>query len=246
MGTVGIRPAPLPARGGRQQHGEQHLARAAAALSAGEDAVGAAGTAGAKLAWEGAGLAEALEEWRRLVRATVGGEPPFRTVQALAVGWSEEALGHALARTCRDPLTGLAGPAHLQARLEEVYREAGLLGEGVSSTHALVVVDMPRTTTIGSAVPTTRLAEAFGVLEVAERVRRVFPGEETVCRAHPGRLLVLARRTTDLGRDVARVRHLVDALDRGPSRAGVEDLPGTVEGAAALVAVLSRQGATTS
>ena len=241
MGTVGTRPAPLPARGGRQQHGEQHLRRAAAALSAGEDAVGAAATAGARLAREGAGLAEALEGWRRLARTTVGGEPPFRTVQALAVGWSEEALGHALARSCQDPLTGLAGPAHLQARLEEVYREADLLGECASSTHALVVVDMPRTTTTGDTGPSTPLGEALGVLEVAERVRRVFPGEETLCRARPGRLLVLARRTTDLGRDVARVRDLVDTLDRGPCRAGVEDLPGTVEGAAALVAALARE-----
>lgn len=233
MGTVGIRRAPLPARGGREQH--ERFDGVAAALSSGGDAREAARAAGARLARGGADLGEAMEGLRRLALAAVDREPPFPVLRALAVGWAEEALGHALSRSCQDPLTGLGGPAHLQARLEEVYREAGLLGEPAGSTHALVVVDMPRPTTTGR----TGLAEALDVLEVAERLRRVFPGEETLCRARPGRLLVLARRTADLGRDVARVLDLVDTLDRGPFRAGVEDLPGTVEGAAALVAALS-------
>lgn len=239
---------------------EQHLACVVAALADGGDPEATAGEAGARLAREGAGLGEAMEALRRATPqrrgdgadgadGAEGGGPSFRMLQALAVGWAEEALGHALSRTCQDPLTGLAGPAHLTARLEEVYREADLLGQPVTTTHALVVVDMPRTTTTGGATgPTTgtagaacgrsRLVEALGVLEVADRLRRVFPGEETLCRTGGGRLIVLARRTTDLGRDVARVLDLVDTLGRGPFRAVVEDLPGTVEGAAALAARL--------
>lgn len=223
---------------------DQLLACIADALATGGDPEATAGEAGARLAREGAGLGEAMEALRRVTgeRAVgrTGEGPAFRLLQALAVGWAEEALGHASSRSCQDPLTGLAGSAHLGARLEEVYREGSLLGEPVAATHALVVVDMPRTTTTGTGWDAPRLGEALGVLEVADRIRRVFPGEETLCRAGAGRLLVLARRTTDLGRDVARVLDLVDTLGRGPFRAAVEELPGTVEGAAALVARLSR------
>lgn len=230
---------------------EQHLACVVAALAAGGDPEATAGEAGARLAREGAGLGEAMEALRRVAGnagetgdagspgRSPGGGPSFRMLQALAVGWAEEALGHARSRSCQDPLTGLAGPAHLAARLEEIYREGDLLGRPASRTHALVVLDMPRTMTTRAAAGRSRLGEALGVLEAADRVRRVFPGEETLCRAAPGRLLVLARRTAELGRDVARVLALVDTLGRGPFRAVVEDLPGTVEGADALVARLS-------
>ncbi|MGN6251743.1 MAG: hypothetical protein ACTHNS_08005 [Marmoricola sp.] len=244
MGTVGT-PTGLLAWRGREQHRVgvrlEPVVRMLAVRGDAGGAVAAAEEAGAALARDGVDVGETLEGLRRQARTAVVGEPPFEVVRALAVGWAAEALGHATSRSCADPLTGLASPAHLRGRLEEVYREGDLLAEPASVTHALVVVDVPRTTTGPAGSLPRSVEEALGELEVAERVRRVFPGEETLCRTHPGRLLVLARRTTDLGRDVARVRTLLDTLERGPSRAGVEDLPGTVEGAAALVAALARE-----
>ena len=112
-------------------------------LAAGRDASDACAMVGREMARDGADLGEALDGLRTTYARVLGGEPDFRAVRALGVAWSEETLGYLHQLSCEDPLTGLASLAHLRARLSEVYRGAEQGGSARTTSHALVVLDLP-------------------------------------------------------------------------------------------------------
>ena len=112
-------------------------------LAAGRDASNACAMVGRDMARDGADLGEALDGLRATYARVLGGEPDFRAVRALGVAWSEETLGYLHQLSCEDPLTGLASLAHLRARLSEVYRSAEQGGTSTTTSHALVVLDLP-------------------------------------------------------------------------------------------------------
>ncbi len=112
-------------------------------LAAGRDASNACAMVGRDMARDGADLGEALDGLRTTYARVLGGEPDFRAVRALGVAWSEETLGYLHQLSCEDPLTGLASLAHLRARLSEVYRIAEQGGTSTTTSHALVILDLP-------------------------------------------------------------------------------------------------------
>ena len=209
-------------------------------LAAGRDASVACAMVGRSMARDGADLGEALDGLRATWARVQGGEPDFRAVRALCVAWSEETLGYLHQLSCEDPLTGLASLAHLRARLSEVYRIAEQGGTSTTTSHALVVLDLPllaRPTAWEDAFESTlRLAR------LAETARMAFPGGETICQASPGRLVVVVQRNDLLARRVGLLRSLVEdaAPESGRARIWVEGLPPTDDGAALLLDEIAR------
>ena len=112
------------------------------ALVAAADTRPACAVVGRDVARDGAALGEALDGLRTTFDLVMGVEPDFASVEALSVAWSEATLEFLHDLSCEDPLTGMASFAHLRTRLDELYREADQTGESISTTHALVVVEM--------------------------------------------------------------------------------------------------------
>ena len=209
-------------------------------LAAGRDASNACAMVGRDMARDGADLGEALDGLRTTYARVLGGEPDFRAVRALGVAWSEETLGYLHQLSCEDPLTGLASLAHLRARLSEVYRIAEQGGTSTTTSHALVILDLPllaRPSAWEDAFEATlRLAR------LAESARMAFPGGETICQANQRRLVVVAQRSDLLARRVGLLRSLAQDAAPASSRARVwvEGLPPTDDGAAMLLDELAR------
>ena len=211
----------------------------AEALVAGRSPIPACATVGRDLASDGASLGEALSGLGAAYRAVSGTGPDFAAAEALSVAWSEATLDFLHDVTCEDPLTGLASAPHLRTRLAEVYRGADRAGTSVRRTHALVVVEVPRRPD-GLVEAAPAFGRALGLAAVAEVLRGVFTGDETVARLGPQRVAALVPRDDGLGDCVARVRTRLDRLDL-PTHAlvWIEGLPGQRALAVRLLAELA-------
>lgn len=210
------------------------------ALAGGGEVEPACAQVGRELARDGVDLGEALGGLRATCAAATGCAPTVGAVEALAMAWGEETLGYAHQISCEDPLTGLASLAHLRARLSEVYRECEQRGESVSATHAVVVVELPLLAGVENREG--RFGRALWLVRVAETVRLVFPGSETICQARGARLIVLGERGDLLGRKVVALTGLLEDLG-GPGRGvqvWIEGLPRSNGAAASLLDELAR------
>ncbi len=259
------RPAPGPTRGRRarflrsrpspdgreltaQQRAEvpRGFEAVAESLAAGDDATAAAAEVGRTLAADGASLGEALSGLRACAALMGTGEPTFVAAEALATAWSEATLAFLGDVSCEDPLTGLASAAHLRARLEEVYRAADLVGDSVRSSHALLVADAgdltPRPGHLRPGETADPFAHALTLAGVAEAVRGVFPGEETLARVGRDKVVALVRRPAHLGATVVELRTLLAELGFPRTRIWVEALPDDAAMAAAALAGLTLLG----
>jgi hypothetical protein len=204
-------------------------------LTTGRDVTVACTEVGRELARDGADLGEALNGLKAVWAAVAGGDPDFAAVRALSVAWGEETLGYVHQLSCEDPLTGLATRGHLRARLGEVYRAAEQRGSSASSTHALVVLDLPLLAAGGPAQDP--FSSALWLVKLAETVRLVFSGE-----ASRTRLVALAERGDLLARRVGLLRDLVNDLgpEMGRARTWIEGLPSTIDAAAWLLDEVAR------
>ncbi len=209
-------------------------------LASGRDVTVACTEVGRELARDGADLGEALSGLKAVWAGVAGGDPDFGAVQALCVAWGEETLGYVHQLSCEDPLTGLATRGHLRARLGEVYRAAEQGGSSASSTHALVVLDLPLLAAGGTAGDP--FASALWLVKLAETVRLVFSGEEVIAQASRSRLVALAERGDLLARRVGLLRDLVGDLgpEMGRARTWIEGLPSTIDAAAWLLDEVAR------
>jgi hypothetical protein len=212
------------------------------ALQDDADAVPASSEAGRKLADDGVPLPDALDGLHAAYDAARGTEPAFDAVRALSQSWSESSLTYLHSLSCDDPLTGLSSMPHLRSRLNEIYREAELTGRTVSASHALVVVEAP-------APPGgTPVDRELRLVDVAECMRIVYCGGETLGRIGTTRAAALVARDEGLPEQVETVRTLVgawrregDELDEYPmARAWIEGLPASVEWAGRLLDELAR------
>lgn len=210
----------------------------AEALVAGRSPVAACAVVGRDQARDGVSLGETLSGLVATYTVVEAGVPDFAATEALSVAWSEATLDFLHDVSCEDPLTGLASAPHLRARLAEVYRGADLAGASIRTTHALVVVDVPRRS--GGLLEAPSFGRALGLAAVAEVLREVFAGDETVARLGSDRVAALVRRSDTLGESVARVRATLERLPL-PAHAGVwiEGLPGQRELAVRLLAELA-------
>ncbi|MGH3348477.1 MAG: hypothetical protein ACRDO4_15965, partial [Nocardioides sp.] len=184
--------------------------------------------AGLELGRDGVPLEDALDGLRETCLAVTDRDPSYPLVRAVASGWSEATLGYLHQLTCEDPLTGLASLPHLRSRISEVYRDQGISGRPVRETHALVVVD---TVDPGEL---DVFAAALRIARLAEMVRTVFSGGDTLGRVGRERIAVLIRRDERLPRRLGLVRSLLSGLAPLP-RVWVESLPGDDDAAAALL-----------
>ena len=210
----------------------------AEALASGSSPVGPCVVVGRELASDGVSLGETLSALAATYAAVGAGAPDFAAVEALSVSWSEATLEFLHDVTCEDPLTGLASAPHLRTRLAEIYRGAAETGTTVRATHALVVVQVARRP--GDDHETAVFGRALGLAAVADLVRSVFAGDETVARVGGDRVAALVRRSDTLGQSVATLRDRIERVQL-PEAASVwiEGLPGQPDLGVRLLAELA-------
>jgi GGDEF domain-containing protein len=210
------------------------------ALASGGDVIAACNVVGGDVARDGAALGEALSGLRSTFEIVRGAEPDFHATEALSIAWSEATLEYLHDLSCEDPLTGLTSLAHVRTRLAEVYRDAELSDVTVQNSHALVVVALRARG--AEALLEPHFTRALRLAQVAEAVRAVFSGGETIGRLGLSRAVALVSRTQDLGTSVAVLVEYLEDLDLGPSdvRVWIEGLPASSDSAARLLDELAR------
>ncbi|MET0953917.1 MAG: hypothetical protein ABWX57_11550, partial [Aeromicrobium sp.] len=159
----------------------------------------------------------------------------FATVRAAALAWVEEALVHQVDASCEHPLTTLSTAAHVRSRLGDVYRGAERDGTRAADDYAMVVVELPRLD------PGNELEQELRSLEVAEAMRMVYAGDETIAQLSPRRFAALAGIERA---DAVTVRLLALMLeqvlgDESQARLWVEHLPSSADGVATMLAGLT-------
>lgn len=210
------------------------------ALVSGSDVTAACAVVGRDVARDGAALGEALSGLRTTYEMVLATEPSFAATEALSVAWSEATLAYLHDLSCEDPMTGLASLAHVRTRLEELYREAELTDVPVSTSHALVIVDLP--TRRPADGPGHQFTRALRLVQVTEALRAVYSGGQSLGRLGLDRAVAVVARGADLGLSVALLRELVEELDLGDVelRVWIEGLPASSESATLLVDDLAR------
>jgi hypothetical protein len=205
------------------------------ALVSGSDPAPACAELGRALARDGASLGEALDALSATYTLCVSAEPSFTATEALSVAWSEGTLEYLHQLTCEDPLTGLASLAHVRTRLNEIYRETENDGVDIRTAHALVVVE-------ARSPGHEHFGRALMMAQVAEALRTVFSGGETLGRLHSDRAVAVVRRRPDLGGTVAVLRDYLGDLRLTASglRVWIEGLPAGAESATRLLDELAR------
>jgi GGDEF domain-containing protein len=166
---------------------------------------------------------------------------PARLLRVTAMAWSDVLVRQLANTEACDGLTGLANGAYLRARLREIYREATATGVDARSRYVLVVMSPDFTDTSGWS----RLA---AMVLLADVLRAVFDGGQTLATIGPTTLLVLAQRGDRLSERVATARWLAaDRLgvdpqlrDIGPPAVWLEKLPATHAAACRLITELGQ------
>ena len=210
------------------------------ALAAGRDVVGACSVVGRNVARDGASLAEALVDLRTTYTLVLRTTPGFEATEALSVAWSDATLEYLHDLSCEDPLTGLASLAHVRSRLDEIYREAELGDVRVSRSHALVIAELCFR---GSTrTPGHHFTRSMRLVQVAEAMRAVFSGGQTLGRIGLDRAVAVVPRGADLGVSVALMRELLGDIDLGDVdvRLWIEGLPASADSATRLLDDLAR------
>jgi hypothetical protein len=186
---------------------------------------------GRSRALAGVELAEVLDDLDALFTAVpmpkgMPDRSSHEVIRAAALGWADVTCSMLNDSACEDPLSRLTSPAYLRTRLGELYREASRSGSPVMVTHALVVV---------RAEARSGLVRLTGGLHLAESLRAVFSGGETLCAAGATHTLALVRREGNLAGRVAALRRLFDELHQRTLRVWVEGLPPSRAAAVALL-----------
>jgi GGDEF domain-containing protein len=210
------------------------------ALASRGDVVAACEVVGGDVARDGAALGEALSGLRTTYALVRGTTPEFDATEALSVAWSEATLEYLHDLSCEDPLTGLTSLAHVRTRLAELYRDAEMSDLSVQHTHALVVVALrPRGR---EAVAEHHFTRALRLSQVAEAVRAVFSGGETIGRLGQNRAAALVARAPDLGTTVSTLVEYLADLGLSPSevRVWIEGLPASPDSASKILDELAR------
>lgn len=207
------------------------------ALAAGAESLSACEEVGRSLARDGVSLAEAMDGLRMTVRAVLGADPSYDSLQAMLVAWSEATLAHLHQISCEDPLTGLASRAHVRSRIAELQRAR----TGAGDRYALVVLDERPSGLEYLVEPAGALGRSLRLASLAETARTVFVGQEVIARIAPDRIVVLVERDERLAKRVGLLRRMLNGTGEGHrTRVWVEGLPGNARGAAALLDDLAR------
>jgi hypothetical protein len=172
---------------------------------------------------------------------SVGGvlaEPPFEVVRALTGAWADASLRYLHAVSCEDPLTGLASLAHVRTRILEIYRESGRTGTPTPPHYALLVVELKWPGQ--ESLPFDRLLR---LIDIAEIIRTVYDGEETVGQLSGNRAVAIVRRDERIGDSIAGLLGLLQEWqDRTTigTRLWIEGLPASSDAVEVLLDELAR------
>lgn len=229
----------LAAVGGWAYPSDWHLESVDAvceALADSRDPWDAAERLGRDRATAAVGLPEALADIDALTSIVPAplAEPLRR---AVSLGWS--AVATAPPVSIVDPMTGLASAGYLQVRLGEIYRAAAASEVAASQSHALVMIQV--------ATGVQGLGRRLPMVIVADALRAVFDGGETLAVLSDSMIVVLTERTGRLARRVAlgrqtaqRLLHTDEQAGSARVRAWIESLPPTAAAAADLLGDLGR------
>ncbi|MGB3439741.1 MAG: GGDEF domain-containing protein [Actinophytocola sp.] len=124
--------------------------------------------------------------------ATDPNAAPTRLVRSAALAWAEASFGELRNAETTENLTNLATLAYLRTRLGEVYRRTERLGSPAEETHALLVVTLDLSSVTG-------WARLMAMVLVADALREVFNGGESVALLGPSVAAVLAERDSGFG-----------------------------------------------
>lgn len=205
------------------------------------------------LATDGVPLVQVLDDLETTCQAVGAGAPAYDLVRALSLAWNEVSLQYLHGLSCEDPLTGLASLPHLRSRIDELYRAAERDGDYPSSEYALVIVELgarvptaarPAVTSAAESV-SVRFSTLLAMVEVAEAMRTVFSGGETLARIAGHRVGALVPRDAALGASVEALRQLLVSWAGAPvvreaPRVWIESLPPGGELTSALLDEMAR------
>ncbi|MGH3449787.1 MAG: GGDEF domain-containing protein [Haloechinothrix sp.] len=159
----------------------------------------------------GAGLAETLADLAALHAVLAAPDAvdgfiapdvdatPTRLVRVAALAWADVAIDQLTSTEVTDPLTGLPTAAYLRTRLAEVYREAARSGRPAAEGSLLLTVSVD----LGAVVGWPRLT---AMILVADVLRAVFDGGESVAVLGPSAIAVLTGRDGGVSRRAVTVR----------------------------------------
>ena len=201
----------------------------------------------------GAGLDETLTDLAALHAVLTGPETatglvatdpdaaPTALVRTTAVAWADASGAELHNAEATENLTSLATHAYLRTRLGEVYRQAGRIGVSPAESHSLLVVTLDL-----SAI--TGWSRLMAMVLVADVLRDVFDGGETIALLGPSVAAVLASREVQFGDRALTASWLItERLSADPElesgerpRLHVECLPDTLQDARDLLHRLSR------
>lgn len=207
----------------------------AAVLGGSPDVVGVAHEVGASAAARGVPLHEVLDRVER-AHAAAEVDPSFDVLRSVVEAWAERAALAHVDMSCENPVTSWAGVPHLRCRLSDVYRRAERDGVRGCDRYVLVVVEL------GTVPAGHELEASLRALDVAEALRLVFTGDETLAQLSPRRFAVLVERSRADALTVhtaaAVVRRDVPNDGGVPPRLWVEELPPDPDDMLRLLAVL--------
>ncbi|WP_062462712.1 hypothetical protein [Demequina soli] len=214
----------------------------AEALEGRLDTAPAAYRLGEARALAGVGITEAIDDMAVLFRAAGFESAPIRSIRALCEGWTEGDAANRVVPVMSDPESGLGTNDYLVARLGELYGTAERAGSVVSSSHALVLVDVAAANTD----PWHRMARNAAI---GQSLRDAYGKGHPMARLSDGLYAVLVERGPDMGRGVAELRDQISRravqmrvgnLMRQPPRVWIESLPDGHDYAVELVDSLHR------
>jgi hypothetical protein len=176
-----------------------------AAVVTGADLAEVVPALGRARAAAGAGLDETLLDLAALHAVLTSGDTlvsadpdalPAKLLRSAALGWADAAADQLGTREAVDAMTGMTTTCYLRTRLGEVYRD------GAADDHVLILVGLDLSAVEG-------WTRSVAMVLVAQVLREVFPGGETVSLVGPSVAGVLARRDGRTNTQVARVRWLL-------------------------------------
>ena len=193
-------------------------------------------------AMAGVGITEAIDDMAVLFRAAGFEAAPIRSIRALCEGWTEGEATQRVVPVMNDPESGLGSMDYLIARLGELYGAVERVGGAVSTSYALVLVDVAAADTD----PWHRMARNAAI---GQSLQDAYGKGHPMARLADGLYAVLIARGPDMGRGVADLRdHIsrravqmrVGNLMRQPPRVWIETLPDLHDYAVELVESLQR------
>jgi hypothetical protein len=166
---------------------------------------------------------------------------PTRLVRAAALAWADASMGELRNAETTENLTSLATHAYLRTRLGEIYRQAERDGRPVAESHVLLVVTL-------DLAAITGWPRLMAMVLVADALREIFDGGESIAILGPSVAAVLAERDPAFGDRALGAGWLITerlavdqqlATTRRP-RLHVETLPPTQEAARTLLTEIGR------